>query len=94
MTKKNTTENREKVAREFLRILVTWIAEEGSKQRLTKDFVENANDHYDANMAMDEAFRNCGLSTFEDGEMSEDTIDLFNSAWSRAAELADKFRNA
>lgn len=92
--KKNTTENREKIAREFLRILVTWIAEEGSKQRLTKDFVQNANDHYDANMAMDEAFRNCGLSTFDNGEMSDDTMDLWNSAWSRAVELAEQFRAA
>lgn len=59
------------------------------EQGITAEFVENANDYYDANMIMDAAFKECGLSIFNaDGVILEDMAVLFNDAWARAVELA------
>ena len=87
---KNTPDNREKVAAEFLRILKLWFSLADKPLN-----VANANDYFDANMAMDAAFTACGLETFDqpipgqdDFTMSEESMALFNDAWTRAIELA------
>jgi hypothetical protein len=95
MTGVNTPENREKVAKEFLRILGTWFAKGDPRglgrdypKKLTPEVVANANDYYDANMAMDEAFRNLKIPLFVKGVIPDDSSELFNTSWNRAIELA------
>lgn len=87
----NTAENQEKVARKFIEVLERW---EGDK--VTSDFVRDANDHYDANMAMDEALRFHGFEAFkdcpvlEDRVADEDVLALFDASWTRAIAIAPK----
>lgn len=45
-----------------------------------------SHDYCDANMAMDQAFRDLGLGALLDvEEMADATVDLFNAAWRHAA---------
>lgn len=82
----NTPENRDKVAKAFIEVLTRWFATK--KKKLTPELIQNANDHFDANMAMDEAFTKCGLQALpDDGQMTEDACDLWNVAWNRAVVL-------
>jgi len=94
MTIIHTPANVEKVATEFLLELAEWMRlderPEIQTMNMTPDFVRNANDYYDANMAMDAAFKRCGLVALEDGPdscMSSDVADLWNEAWERAAKM-------
>lgn len=76
----------EKIGAEFLRILTGWAAPDG--HAVTAEFVESANDYYDANMAMDEAFLNCGEPSPADYLESQTVIDMWNNAWQHATKLA------
>lgn len=83
----------DKIAAAFLRQLCGLLVDDQrphmKDQGITPNFVRNANDYYDANMAMDAAFKECGLQTFDkDGQMTQETIDLFNVAWERAEVIA------
>jgi hypothetical protein len=80
----NTPENVKKVGSEFLRILQT---KEWFDCAITPTQVIEANDHFDANMAMDQAFRNNGLKALpesDDVPQTDDVSDLWNSAWDYA----------
>jgi len=78
-------ENVELVANEFLKILTRWFAHDGKK--LSADRVKNANDYYDANMAMLEAAEKCdATANIED----EKFYYFMNRAWSRAIEIQTK----
>ena len=75
--------NVERVAVEFRKVLQRWFASKGKPVDIL-----NANDHFDANMAMDEALKKCGIPPFNrQGEMTQDVCDLWNAAWNRAAVL-------
>lgn len=79
----HTPDNVECVAVHFLKIMRRWFNTKGKPCDIL-----NANDHFDANMAMDEAFKTCGLQALpDDGEMTQDACDLWNAAWTRAAIL-------
>lgn len=83
----------DKIAAAFLRQLCGALVDDTrphmKDQAITRYFVENANDYYDANMLMDAAFKEHGLPTFDkDGHMTQETVDLFNVAWERAAVIA------
>lgn len=98
---KNTPENVATVAKEFNKILLRWYKAHGAYsedrservevKNLTARLVSEANDHFDANMAMDEAMRKNGLDPFDDsdGGMSQDATDLFNNAWDEAVKIAE-----
>jgi hypothetical protein len=85
-----TDERIDKVAAAFIAVLRQWLSEDTREKTksITFDaaFVANANDYFDANMAMDEAFTKCGLHAIhpETGIMSDEMSDLFNNAWNRA----------
>ena len=88
-TAQNTPGNREHIAAAFLKELTSWFAEAGIKA--TAEHIKNGNDYYDANMAMDAAFNNCGFDTFDsNGQMTQETCELFDSAWDRAVEMAQE----
>lgn len=77
------------IAAEFLRILQS---KDWFNRKITKQEVLDANDYYDANMAMNEAFINCGREALDETEgfgMSQISIKLWNDAWERAATLAE-----
>lgn len=87
----DTLENKEKVARAFLKELRAWFVCDGVHNP-TPDQIENGNDYYDANMAMDAAMRTCGVLPTDPDESipleDESFVDLFNGAWERAVEIA------
>lgn len=95
-----TPENVNKVAAEFLKVISRWFKRDGMYdednarvkcKKVTKELVLNSNDHFDANMAMDEALTNLNITIFDDnGEMSQDITDLWNAAWDKAGELAEQ----
>jgi len=79
----NTPENVERVAVAFLNVMRRWF-----KTKHKPVDILNANDHFDANMAMDEAFTACGLKALPDeGQMTQEACDLWNAAWDRTAIL-------
>ena len=81
-------ELKEKIAINFLAKLGRWFGADGKK--LNAERVLNANDYYDANMAMDYAFKACGLEALDGNDeqpMSQRNADLWNTAWARAGEI-------
>ncbi len=81
--KQNTAENVERVGRAFHKELTEWFKDDGVNP--TPEHIENSNDYYDANMAMDAAFRSCGLVP---DVSTDDSTDLWNAAWERAIAIA------
>lgn len=78
---------KEKIAADFIRVLET---SEWFGRTITATEVREANDHFDANMAMDAAFRNNGINPLPDDEqMSQEATDLWNAAWDRAIAIKE-----
>ena len=75
----------EKVAREFCRAVQISMPPEEIAEMIEDD--SGPNDYYDANMDMDSAFSAAGETLWSaSGEIDELTCDLWNAAWSLAAE--------
>lgn len=89
----NTPENIDQIAKEFINELKEWLRRDHrtamNNKKITPKFVREANDYYDANMAMGAAFKHCGFDPFDsDGGMNGDATDLWNAAWDRAVKMA------
>lgn len=82
------------IAKEFARILRSWATDGEWKTMLEENAAEDSasichsHDFCDANMAMDEAFRNLGVDPQkiwgDDWASNEDAAKLWNDAWSIA----------
>ena len=89
----HSPEKIEEIARAFAAILAEEIgaanlaeavrrnSEDGADQ---SEHICHSHDFCDANMCMDEALREHGVVMFADGEMPDETVDLFNAAWTLA----------
>ncbi len=92
----HTPEVIEKIARAFIAELTSWVKNDNrshmKKQKIDREFVENANDFYDANMAMDAAFKKCGFDTFASGKMTSQSMDVFNDAWEKAITIVSEVK--
>lgn len=76
------------IANRFAAILREWLTPTEWTAMLSANATEtdpgvcHSHDHCDANMAMDRAFRDCGLAALLDSDqMSEDTCRLWSTAW-------------
>lgn len=78
---------KERIALAFLGVLGKWLEQDSQGLFLDAEFVENANDWFDANMAMDEAFKSVGIDPLGGGSMEEETVALWNASWARAVEI-------
>lgn len=88
-----TPELVKKTAKEFARVLHTWLTAEEMKKVVEDNRGESksichSHDFCDANMAMDEAFTNLGLTMWDENDdgLSDEGTDLANAAWSLAKE--------